>query len=245
MRRLQSLRSGLPGTWVHHHESGGDRQSRNVLERSDTPAKPAGGRGVYALALGKRVSEVGTLRRLAMKLGLLALALLVSMTDCAGPRANAHFDRGFALYEKGDHDGAIAEYREAIRLRPDYAEAHYNLGIALSGKGDLDGAIGEYRQAIRLKPEDATAHYNLGTALWGKGDRDGAIGEYRQAIRLKPEDAEAHDNLGAALHGTGDDEGAIAEYRQAIRLKPEDAEAHMGLGVALQGKPWETGDPEG
>ena len=47
---------------------------------------------------------------------------------------------GNALVAKGDPDGAIREYREAIRLKPDYAEAHSSLGNALSGKGDVDRA---------------------------------------------------------------------------------------------------------
>ena len=54
---------------------------------------------------------------------------------------------------KSKHDEAIAEYREAIRLKPDFAEAHNNLGNALQAKGKLDEAIAEYREAIRLKPD--------------------------------------------------------------------------------------------
>ena len=54
-------------------------------------------------------------------------------------------------------DEAIAEFREAIRLKPDYAEAHNNLGIALKAQGKLDEAIAEYRAAIRLKPDDVLA----------------------------------------------------------------------------------------
>jgi len=38
---------------------------------------------------------------------------------------------GFALYHKGQYDAAIAEYREAIRLKPGFAEAHNNLGMAI------------------------------------------------------------------------------------------------------------------
>ena len=53
---------------------------------------------------------------------------------------------------KGDLDGAIAEYREALRLNPNDDEAHFNLGVALGKKGDWDGAIAEYREALRLNP---------------------------------------------------------------------------------------------
>lgn len=60
----------------------------------------------------------------------------------------AHFDRGVAFSKKGDLDGGIVQFREAIRLKPDFAEAHDQLGVALAHKGDLDGAIAEYRRLI-------------------------------------------------------------------------------------------------
>jgi len=54
----------------------------------------------------------------------------------------------------GNTDGAIAEYREALRLNPDYALAHYNLGSALCDKGDLREALQEYRTAYELNPQN-------------------------------------------------------------------------------------------
>ena len=92
--------------------------------------------------------------------------------------------------DQGKLEEAIAAYRTAIRLKPDYAEAHYNLGIALHDQGKLEEAIAEYRTAIRLKPDYANAHYNLGLALHDQGKLEEAIAEYRAAIRLKPDDAE-------------------------------------------------------
>ena len=138
--------------------------------------------------------------------------------------------------DQGKLEEAIAEFRTAIRLKPDFAEAHYNLGIALAGQGKLEEAIAEYRAAIRLKPDDAEAHNNLGVALDGQGKLEEAIAEYREAIRLKPDFAEAHSNLGDALADQGKLEEAIAEYRTAIRLKPDDAEAHYNLGIALEAR---------
>jgi len=53
-------------------------------------------------------------------------------------------ERGNALQAKGNIEAAIAEYREALRLKPDYADAHYNLGLMLEAKGQP--LIVEYSQ---------------------------------------------------------------------------------------------------
>src|SRR5207245_9285221 len=70
----------------------------------------------------------------------------------ARDKAIKHFNRGFRLEVKGDLDGAIAEYSEALRLEPNYPQAHNNFGNALSGKGDREGPIAEYRAALRPQP---------------------------------------------------------------------------------------------
>jgi serine/threonine protein kinase/tetratricopeptide (TPR) repeat protein len=80
----------------------------------------------------------------------------------------AHLNLGNALSDKGRLDEAIAEYREAIRLKKDYAAAHSNLGDALYDKGMLDEAIAEYKEAIRLRKDLPQAHSNLGVDLRDK-----------------------------------------------------------------------------
>jgi tetratricopeptide (TPR) repeat protein len=150
--------------------------------------------------------------------------------------AKQHLALGNARWGVSDWDGAATEYRNAIRVDPDYAEAHNGLGVALSDKGDWDGEMKEAREAIRLKPDYAEAHSNLGEAFGHKEDWDGEIKEEREAIRLKPDYALAHSDLGAALGFKGDWDGEIKEEHEAIRLNPDYANAHFNLGFALEHK---------
>ena len=84
-----------------------------------------------------------------------------------GPKSEAvaHNNRGVALHEEGDIEGALAEYRQAISIDPSYANAHFNLGLAHHDQGRIDLAIASYREALRLDPTDPEAHLNLGAAL--------------------------------------------------------------------------------
>ena len=150
------------------------------------------------------------------------------------------FNKGLSLANLGLFDEAIKEYREAIRIKPDFAGAHNNLGIALiSSKGLLDEAIKEFKEAIRINPEYAEAHNNLGMALNFTGEtevKDEAIKEFKEAIRINPEYAEAHNNLGIALRDKGLLDEAIKEFKEAIRIKPDYTTAYNNLEITINGK---------
>src|SRR5207245_1872205 len=113
------------------------------------------------------------------------------------------YNLGLALRAKGDRDGAIAEYRETIRLDPQFTPAHYNLGGLLRIKGDADGAIAQFRDVLRIDPKYAWAHSGLAwiLATGPDGLRDGrrAVEHATRACELTGwKDPSCLNNLGAA-----------------------------------------------
>jgi len=145
-----------------------------------------------------------------------------------------HYNLGNALNDKGCREEAIGAYRQAIALRPGYAEAYGNLGMVLDGKGLRDEAIAAYLQAIALRPHYPEAHYNLGNALKDKGQPGEAAAAYRRAIALRPHYPAAFNNLGNVLNDAGQLEEAVGAYRQAIALQPNYPVACNNLGNALR-----------
>ena len=150
--------------------------------------------------------------------------------------AAASFFRGNAKLDRGDFNGAIADYDETIRLKPDSASAWNNRGVAKGNTGNHDDAIADYDEAIRLKPDDAETWNNRGIAKSEKGDLDGATTDYDEAIRLKPDLAHAWNNRGLAKRNKGDHDGAIADFDEAIRLQPDDAKIWNSCGNAKSEK---------
>jgi Flp pilus assembly protein TadD len=147
------------------------------------------------------------------------------------PSPVAHSNLGLTLARAGDTRGAVPHYREAIALRPDYAEAWNNLGLAQAQLGDLAGADGSLREAVRLKPPFATAWSNLGMVRARQGRSAEAVAAYREALRLDPAHADAHGNLGGTLDAQGHGEEALRHLREAARLRPDSSDAQSNLGI--------------
>src|SRR3989442_14282151 len=91
----------------------------------------------------------------------------LSMTSMSEALAVAshHHNMGEAYRTAGKLEDAIACYRQALALKPDYAEAHPNLGIALWDPVKLAEPIPRYAPALALKPNLLAPHPNLRNAL--------------------------------------------------------------------------------
>ena len=149
------------------------------------------------------------------------------------PNALAHYNLGLARFRDGRLDEAIADYREALKIKPDYVEAQVNLGVALCERGQAAEAIVHYRRALEIKPDYVAAYNNLGVALLGQGHVAEAIVQHEKALEIEPDDAPSHYNLGVALQHQGRAAQAIAQFEKALELKPNYAEAHNNIGWLL------------
>jgi tetratricopeptide (TPR) repeat protein len=124
-------------------------------------------------------------------------------------------------------------FREAIRLRPDYAEALMNLGVRMAQTGQVEQAIDLFKRALAARADFYQAELNWGNTLLDMKRPQEAIEHYRAAARLDPKAAMPEYNWGNTLLNLGDTPGAIEHYRSSLQLKPDFVEARFNLGIVF------------
>jgi tetratricopeptide (TPR) repeat protein len=131
--------------------------------------------------------------------------------------AEAYLRRGDQYSEIKDFKAAIADYTQAIRLNPDYAEAYNNRGyaIAMESKDGMAEAISDYSHAIQLRPEYAYAYNNRGAAYMASGHPDEALRDFSLAIQLQSDFRQAYGNRGNAFLRKGKIIPALADFIRA------------------------------
>ncbi len=132
--------------------------------------------------------------------------------------AVAFTNRGLAYKSKGQFDRAIADFSEAIRLKPDFVTAFNNRGNVYYGKGQFDLAIKDYDKAIHLNPDLAEAFGNRGNVYRKKGQFDRAIKDYDKAIHLKPDNGQIVADRGLAYEKKGAPAQALRDFIMARTL---------------------------
>ena len=138
--------------------------------------------------------------------------------------AMAHNNLGLARYEKGDWDGAIAEYRAAHSPPAGLRERTTASASPSTRKATATGPL--RNTARRHSPP---AGFRMGSQqprLSRSATRATWTGRWRNtgSAALKPQPDDKRTTTSASRLGRkGDGDGAIAEYREALRLNPNNA----------------------
>jgi protein O-mannosyl-transferase len=127
---------------------------------------------------------------------------------------------GSALEAKGDFDGAMIQYREAIRLNPKSYQAYSNIGKILFELGRPGEALDYSFKAVQTNPGRATLHNNLGIVLAELGRFDEATGEFANAVKLDADYAPPHFQTGKVLLKQGRDAEALPHFQAALKIEP-------------------------
>jgi tetratricopeptide (TPR) repeat protein len=92
--------------------------------------------------------------------------------------SGAHYVLGELASRDENCDDAIAQFSQAAKLDPNFAEAFLGWGFCLVNQHKYEEAIAPLRNAERLAPLNASVHFTLATALSRSGQKEEAEKEF-------------------------------------------------------------------
>jgi Flp pilus assembly protein TadD len=134
--------------------------------------------------------------------------------------------------EQGQHEAALADFRQAEEMSLPDAAIQGAIGASLMKLDRHDEAIEAYRAAVALQPGSAILHCRLGQAYEMVQDLVNARQSHLRALELTPDSAEVLSRLAflASRNGAWVDARRYAE--QALQSEPAHFTAHLVLATA-------------
>lgn len=233
------------GRWLHV-QFGWIRESE-VIELAEAAKR-------FEVAIKKKPAAFlwASLARAKMELGDMpeALGAAEEALRCDADSAIAWHTRGVVRAHRGDSENAVADFTQAIRLRPRWPDAYIALGELHLKAKHYNLAIEQFRKVLEAGPDDvAEVHYRLGVAYREQLQFDAAMREFRTVQRLapwrldalnssreawtaktlhdanvaiakNPKDVGAYVSRASVYAGEGENDKALGDYDTAMRLAP-------------------------
>ena len=175
-----------------------------------------------------------------------------ALTKQTATAAQAQHGLGQIKIALGAKDEAVAHYRQALTLFPEYGVVHYSLGLALRDQGKKEEAqqhliLSQQQKYQRPTLDDpllqviadlnasATDQLQRGVVLAGMGKLDKSIEAHERALEINPKLIQAHINLISLYAQIGQFEKAEKHYQAAVADNPNLADSHFNYGIILMG----------
>ncbi len=155
------------------------------------------------------------------------------------------------IYEvSGDLDGAIAKYKQALKLDPSLKFTRFNLARIYYARGDFDLAVSSILASLggQAKSDDsgiifnflknagsvnnaAQFYTNLGINFAQNNCWDAAVKAFNCALELEPKISDYYYNLGLAYSNQGKKAKAKNALKEALKINPNHIRAKGLMGL--------------
>jgi len=140
--------------------------------------------------------------------------------------------RGIDLYQNGDYEGSVREFRRAIALDPysdNSLKAYDFMSQAYLKLGRTDEAEKAYITAQKIFPYSDSLHLKLGNLYYSNGRKEDAEKEYIKAVRINPSTENLYP-LGQLYISMDRNEEAEDIFLKILSTEPRNYGAIYSLG---------------
>jgi tetratricopeptide (TPR) repeat protein len=130
----------------------------------------------------------------------------------------------------GEHNEALRQAQEAVRLGPDVGHPHYVMAYVFADMGQLRDAERAIAEAIRLEPRDSAYFGKQASILAGMQRWSEALKAADAGLKLEPEDEECLNLRALSLTQLGRKSEAVNTIRDALQANPDNAFTHANHG---------------
>jgi Flp pilus assembly protein TadD len=147
-------------------------------------------------------------------------------------KARIHYDKGIEKSQKGLHEAAIEEFKQAIAEHPSFTLAFNELGVQYLKLNRIEEADQAFQSALKINPDSFPALTNRGIANAMMKRYGEAVPILRKALMQDEHSAVCHYFLGQALANLGLFDEAEKELLVSLKLgKEQMKEAHRILAI--------------
>ncbi len=140
--------------------------------------------------------------------------------------------RGDVERQRGNLQGALAQYQLANQKQPENAASLLGMGTVYWQLGEFDRAQSSLRDALKINPQASQAWFELGNIAIRQHHEVEAIPLLKKFLAMQPEASAAHADLGRAYLHLGQFEQAVQELSQGLGTDT-NGEVHYELATAF------------
>lgn len=151
--------------------------------------------------------------------------------------AEAHYNKGFAQYQKKDYAAAEATLLKTLEVRADYPDARVLLSNIYTSQGLKDKAVEVMSSGANAS--DPKQLFNLALALLNSGKNEEAVAAFLKIEAADPSHAETQYYLATAALNAGKTDECVTRLEKYLTLGPKSDQNKAtaeGLIAALKKK---------
>lgn len=129
-------------------------------------------------------------------------------------KAEEYYQDGLKLKGEEKLAEAIASFKKAVELKPDYGIALYETGWCSNELKEYSNAVSFLRKARNNIPNEPRVYFELGYTFEKSENYDSAIAAYNNCLKLKPDYSGAFKRLGYIYYEKDNYNEAIAQFQK-------------------------------